>query len=256
MNMVNKTRIFYFKLEMTETQNVNVVMFEIWNFNNASPNVNTSNYIVIVYKIYILINFSNTLSQYLMINITWIKVFNRTTHAKFVYRQLARLSFEFWKFGIKQQTADQWPACSQLTVPRLAQSLGVRRFSERFLDLWCRLLLLLLYRLHGLYGLRYGLHASESVLYSLLEDQLLALDVLKHLYELFLLLEQRIPESRVLRPGLERLLHLLQLHLNLILLKLQLLLFELFGENVRKERPLLLLLLGPDRYSGQQQDQR
>lgn len=124
MNMKNKTRIFYLKLEMIETHNADVVMFEIWNFNNASPNVNTSNIQIIlsynVYKIYILINFSNTLSQYLMIIITWIKVFNRTTHAKFVDRQLARLSFEFWKFGVKQQTADQWPARSQLTVSRLA----------------------------------------------------------------------------------------------------------------------------------------
>lgn len=47
MNMKNQTRIFYFKLEMTETQNAGVVMFEIWNFNNTSPNVNTSNYTVI-----------------------------------------------------------------------------------------------------------------------------------------------------------------------------------------------------------------
>lgn len=29
MNMKNKTRIFYFKLEMTEIQNAGVVMFEI-----------------------------------------------------------------------------------------------------------------------------------------------------------------------------------------------------------------------------------
>jgi len=41
--MKNKTRIFYFKLEMTGYQNAGVVMFEIWNFNNASRNVNTSN---------------------------------------------------------------------------------------------------------------------------------------------------------------------------------------------------------------------
>jgi len=120
--------------------------------------------------------------------------------------------------------------------------------------LWDRLRLLLLL-LYGLL-LQYGLHPTESVLYPLLEDQLLPLDVPKRQHELFLLLEQRIPELRVLRPGLERLLNLLQLHLHLVLLELQLLLFELFGEYFREERPLLLLLLGPDRRGGQQQEHR
>lgn len=108
----------------------------------------------------------------------------------------------------------------------------------------------LLNRLYYGLSLRYGLRPAEPVLYPLLKGQLLPLDFLEHQHELLLLLEQRIPESRVLRPGLERLLNLLQLDLHLVQLELQLLLFELFGEYFCEERPLLLL--GPDRRGGQQ----